>query len=943
MGFIEYTPDPIAVRNFRRFSQALSGLIFCVGFFSLLGWISHTARFAFIGIGYETIKVNSSIICMAAGLAIYLLPAYTQKRWTKILYYSALGLIFFISTLTLAEYAFNWDAGIDELFFKDLARPTLGIYGGRMAPAACIACLLFLVCVRLMTIGWHHIVQTLFIFLGLIAYSRILADTLGLFFINTGSFYINMELNTAVNVFIASMALLTSYPEKGYNRILTSNYLGSSMTRRVIPLAFCLSTFFLWLRVQALRMGILAPDEAIVFSVTGFTLIIIIVFFYYGYRINLVDSERRVHEEEVQQTQSQLQALIENTEARVWSIDSQGRFTIFNQKFEQLLRLRGKKTAIGDSAYAVFKDNDTMNRMWREKYRQAFKGEQLDFEVMEVIAGTEYATKFFLSPIFINGEVTGITGIGFDILKEKQVEVALINAKEKAEEASQAKSRFLSIMSHEIRTPLNAIIGMTNLLLKDRLSDTQQEKLNAMKFSGNHLLNLVNDILDLNKIESGKMELEQIPMDYRQLTDSLAQTFQFKAEEKGLFLHVNIHPLVPAKVMGDPTRIMQVLTNLLGNAIKFTNAGTVLLDISCDAINEDKALLMIEVRDTGIGISEENLKTIFDSFTQADTDTTRKYGGSGLGLSIARRLLEIAGSELKVESTLGKGTRFYFSLEVSIATTEDEAMLQIGDQPMQVIEDLKGAHVLVVDDNVLNRMVAEEFLSGWNARVSLAENGMEAVAKVVTENFDLVLMDLQMPILDGYEASTMIRNLPDPQKKMIPIIALTASAMSEVITRIRKHGINEYLSKPFIPEEFYHKMATQLQIKPEYTIAASLSSTENAQLGINLEAIAKVTKGNKALQDKFLSKIEASLPAFREEYQQHLKAHALDELRALIHSYKPTFELIQADRLLLILEESKMYLWKEEQDAERLQAFTAQFNEELTRIEQELHALGALS
>lgn len=1312
---MSYSPNITTVKYFNLFSLALIGLLGFVGFMSLLGWVTTTPLFPIVHIGYQTIKANSALLCIAVAIVIYYLPQQKLESYHKILFISALSLVAIICVLTICQYQFDINLGIDELLFKDLGKPTLGIYPGRVAPSAVVGGLLLLFCVLLFELEYYYIPQSVFLIIAIVAYSRIFADLLDLRFLNTGHFYSSIELNTATNVLLACLAILARFPTKGYCKVLTSVHSGSRTTRRIIPLAFFLSVGMVWLRTQATKLNLLGNEEAIVLSVTAFTIMILVIFFFYGRWINQVDvqknkeveysietekklravinnsftliwsidrsycytmfnnlfsdvfyseqkenpsigkcvfppdlsetvkerwktlydrafagetftaeiteqlpdryvelqlflnpientegyitevsimaidvtqrraqqaaaeeneakfrailentnaviwsldkdckyinfnqsffdwakkwnytiqegmpavslganglskewqalydrvlsgesldfeyirphkdgdaymhfllkpiylkeqiigatgigidiTEKKLNASKIVESQARLQALLENTDAIIWAVDEECRYVNFNMPFVKWVKDRGYTISIGEKvqtltieqsksdwgkyydevllegksldfeysrefngelifmrfllkpiyvegkiigatglgldvserhyqrlkleenqarlkalvehtdAYVWSIDSNfryiTFNtkfrkiaklfnkeniefgdivfenleetpfiRDWKNVYNRVLVGESIEFEFDNEAFGQRFATRFLVNPIYLHDKIIGLTAIGVDILKEKTIQQELITAKEKAEDASQAKSRFLSVMSHEIRTPLNAVIGMTNLLMKDHPSKSQQEKLNAMKFSGEHLLNLVNDLLDFNKIEAGKIEFENIPMSYEQLATDIVNTFQYKAGEQGLLLQAEVDPSVPTALMGDPTRMMQVLTNLMGNAIKFTHQGSVILSIKVAKKHNESVELAISVKDTGIGIPADKLESIFDRFIQADSDTTRKYGGTGLGLPIAKRLLEMMGSDLKVESTVNIGTCFSFNLKAKI-TTENVAKNHSG-QSYTIVEDLKSTRVLLVDDNPINRLVAEEFLNGWNAVVDTAENGLEAIAKVQTDEFDIVLMDLQMPIMDGYEASTIIRNLPDEKKRNIPILALTASALLEIREKIQIHGMNEYVSKPFEPTDLFIKIATQIGLKVEYkekNIAKTITTTSlNQSINlISLEKLQKVTKGNNKLLTEFIAKIKVSFGTFAREYQQHLEAHSLDEMRKLIHTHRPTFELLEANQLVQLLDETKLYLGTENGTDDKIHTFNTNLKELLKNMESEL-------
>jgi signal transduction histidine kinase/ActR/RegA family two-component response regulator len=386
---------------------------------------------------------------------------------------------------------------------------------------------------------------------------------------------------------------------------------------------------------------------------------------------------------------------------------------------------------------------------------------------------------------------------------EKNVE-QLEKAKEKVEEGSKAKSEFLSTMSHEIRTPMNAIIGMTNLLVKDNPREDQLEQLEILDFSAKTLLSLINDVLDFSKIESGKIEFEKVPFKLRNLLNGVLESFRFTAEKKDVMLYLDLDDDIPDVISGDPNRLTQILNNLVSNAVKFTEEGSVGIVVEEKESDTDHLELLFTVTDTGIGISEEKQKEIFKSFTQERTDTSRVFGGTGLGLTISKKLVELQGGEIYLESEKGKGSTFYVELpfESSEETNGEASSFSKFSTP----DTLKGSTVMLVEDNAINQKVMMRFLDKWEIEVVLAEDGKEAVEEIQENYVSLVLMDLQMPEMDGYEATRKIRELSDNQKSEVPIIALTAAALKEVKEKVFASGMNDYLTKPFNPSELQKKL-----------------------------------------------------------------------------------------------------------------------------------------
>jgi len=491
-----------------------------------------------------------------------------------------------------------------------------------------------------------------------------------------------------------------------------------------------------------------------------------------------------------------------------------------------------------------------------------------------------------------------------DITEQKEAKKALIDAREKAEASAKAKDRFLANMSHEFRTPLNAIYGMGELLDKTDLSPKQNQYLNVLKVSAENLIVIVNDILDVAKIDADKITTEKVGFKLRTLLFNIFQTQKNKAESKDIDLQWDLDPNISPILVGDPVRLNQILLNLTNNAIKFTEQGYVKIGAELCDDDSDKQCIKFFVKDTGIGIEEDKKELIFESFTQEDESITRRFGGTGLGLSISKKLVEIFGGNLTVESKKKSGSIFHFSLNLAKGTEEH---LPHTEDIAEVVRDIKGLQILLVEDHEFNQFWVTQILEEYGLFVEVANDGVEGVEKVKEKEYDLILMDMHMPRMDGLEATEIIRK---ELKSTVPIVALTANAIAKDRDRCMEAGMNDYLSKPF-------ESIKLLQIMHRLIVAKDRPRVQRDQPLFDLTKLGKQTNNNEEFMKKMVGMFVDRMPTSITEIEQHHDQKEWERVYAIAHKIKPSIDILDIAPLKPIIraiEESA----KQEKDIDQL-------------------------
>lgn len=591
------------------------------------------------------------------------------------------------------------------------------------------------------------------------------------------------------------------------------------------------------------------------------------------------ESERRRKETEVQlrKVENRLGTIISNTPVILFALDAKGVFKLGLGKHWESFKNR-KKFILGRKLHDVFSEVPELINSFNETTKTNHSQKvtvKIDDKYFEIN----------LTPVQEeDGSIREILGLAHDVTERQKAEESLINAKQMAEKAAKMKEQFIANMSHEIRTPMNAIVGFTNLIKETPLNENQQEFIQSIQVSGENLLNLINDILDFSKIEAGKLNIEHEEFDVKSTFQSVIQVLKGKAEEKDLKLTANLDDVIYPNVIGDGNRLYQILMNLIGNAIKFTSEGAINVSVKMEQINSNTIVLIGKIEDTGIGIPKENLHEVFESFKQISGTLTRKYGGTGLGLNIVKNLLELMGGDIEVDSSEGKGTVFTFNIPYLISFEPDKKNMLSSQEEISIekYDILKGKNILLAEDNLMNQKLVQIILQKHDCNLTIASNGVEAIDVIKKQSIDLILMDIQMPEMDGFQTTKVIRE--EMGIRDLPIIAMTAHAFKEEVKKCINAGMSDHLAKPIEKSVFFRKIIHYLT--SERIEEASVPQVDSDELLINFEYLNNMSEGNKEFIQEMVDIYKQDAPELLGRMQDGLASLNTEIISKAAHKLK---------------------------------------------------------
>jgi len=600
---------------------------------------------------------------------------------------------------------------------------------------------------------------------------------------------------------------------------------------------------------------------------------------------NITDRKRK--DEALRNREASLKAIFNNVPFQMWLKDIDSKYQAVNKPFMDYFSITGESEIIGKDAMDIWHDDIARHFIEQDKVVMQTREPKSVEELLDFKHKTVWFEIFRAPIIDQDGQLLGTTGIARDITSRKTADKVLLQAVEAAQAATQAKSKFLAIMSHEIRNPLNAVVGMVRMLHEAGIKGPNSKLIDNIKISSDHLLMIINDILDFSKIEAGDMVLEETNFDIHEVVKRVTDSNSFMAQEKDIQLKFHVDKHIGHSHTGDPLRLLQVLSNLTSNAIKFTSKGKI--EIRCQLENKSgqSDRMRFEVEDTGIGISAENQEKIFESFKQENDTISRTHGGSGLGLAISKQIVELMGGKLRVESVKNIGSKFYFSIDLHVAERRN---FQIKEQISGANEkSLEGYAVLLVEDNKLNQILATTMLENWGAKVVVAGNGQEAVDIIASNPFDIILMDIQMPVMDGMTASKLIR---DKLQISTPILALSANVIKGIVEKCEEAGMQGYISKPFDPDDLYNKIISH--VSGHKINGDNQKDTQENLIISDVSRLQKMIGSDPDQLIKMLDKFLEITPSYLVELNKGDSASDLVAIAAASHKIKSSIDLVSA-------------------------------------------------
>ncbi len=777
----------------------------------ILGWlfgINFLLRFA---PSLNSMKFNTALSIGMVGAAVY----FSHEKYPKYLIQICASISLFVAGLSLLQTFLEINLFIDELFVIDKSGHLNNIKNpGRMAPSTSLC--ITLLSVSLLLIKKHRYVQfinkTVLPFIALASFMMLIGYLYHVPSFYQLSFWGSMALHTAIAVFMLSIAIALLAPTYGLAGLFTGNRSGNIMVRQVFIPTFIIIIIFGFLRMQSHVTGLVHVEFGITASTIFYIVITLIILTKTAYNLNNLDYKKLIAERVVNDLNDSLESNIQQRTKEL-QFSEQKFFKTFqmspagmlltDMRYNRLIEINDvfleitqytQEEAIGKTIVEL----NIISDKNREQIKQAILRNQR-VKNLEMPYFDKHGTEkhgLISSEVIVIDNTNYLLSTIVDITDRKEMEDKLLIA-------SSAKERFLANMSHEIRTPMNAIIGFTNLIGVKNLTKREQQYLGFIKTSSENLMVIINDILDYSKIEAGMMIIEKIPFRITDLVQSVQMMFLNKSNEKKLYLKVEIDKNIPDYLIGDPTRLTQVLNNLISNAIKFTKEGGVTIQVVLNKIENNQADITISVNDTGIGIPEDQQENVFARFVQASSETTRDYGGSGLGLTIVKNLLELQNGTITLNSTPEKGTQFIATIKYEIMNGEVE-LKHAKQIQIENPADLKfnsQPRILVVEDNNLNQFLAKSVLMKFGCIVEIADNGKTGYEMAIIGDYDVILMDIQMPVMDGYSAA---QNIRQASVSNVPIIAMTAHAMAGEKDKCLSFGMNDYISKPFNKVELFN-------------------------------------------------------------------------------------------------------------------------------------------